>query len=122
VIRPERLTVKAAEALQEAAALARSRGNPVVNDAHLFHALLEQEEGIVVPLLQKSGLNVAQLKADTEREIARFPTQSGNGTDPSLSRELSKVLDRADEEAKALDDAYVSTEHVLLALAEEWWR
>ena len=119
MIRPERLTVKAAEALQEAAALARTRGNPVVNDAHLFHALLEQEEGIVVPLLQKSGLNVAQLKADTEREIARFPKQSGNGTEPSLSRELSKVLDRADEEAKALDDAYVSTEHVLLALAEE---
>src|SRR6266545_4764483 len=119
MIRPERLTVKAAEALQEAAALARTRGNPVVNDAHLFHALLEQEEGIVVPLLQKSGLNVTQLKADTEREIARFPKQSGNGTEPSLSRELSKVLDRADEEAKALDDAYVSTEHVLLALAEE---
>src|SRR6266540_3008192 len=119
MIRPERLTVKAAEALQEAAALARTRGNPVVNDAHLFHALLEQEEGIVVPLLQKSGLNVAQLKADTEREIARFPKQSGNGSDPTLSRELSKVLDRADEEAKALDDAYVSTEHLLLALAEE---
>jgi ATP-dependent Clp protease ATP-binding subunit ClpB len=119
MIRPDRLTVKATEALQEAATLARTRGNPVVNDAHLFHALLEQDDGIVVPLLQKSGLNVAQLKADTEREIARFPKQSGNGGDPTLSRELSKVLDRADEEAKALDDAYVSTEHVLLALAEE---
>ena len=119
MIRPERLTVKAAEALQEAASLARTHGNPVVNDAHLFHALLEQEEGIVVPLLQKSGLNVAQLKADTEREIARFPKQSGNGSEPTLSRDVSKVLDRADAEAKALDDAYVSTEHVLLALAEE---
>src|SRR5258708_2593274 len=119
MIRPERLTVKAAEALQEAASLARTRGNPVVNDAHLFHALLEQEDGIVVPLLQKSGLNVAQLKADTEREIARFAKQSGNGSEPTLARELSKVLDRADDEAKALDDAYVSTEHLLLALAEE---
>src|SRR6266705_1305226 len=119
MIRPDRLTVKATEALQEAAALARTRGNPVVNDAHLFHALLEQDDGIVVPLLQKSGLNVAQLKADTEREIARFPRQSGDGAEPTLSRELSKVLDRADEDAKALGDAYVSTEHVLLALAEE---
>ena len=119
MIRPERLTVKAAEALQQAASLARTHGNPVVNDAHLFHALLEQEEGIVVPLLQKSGLNVAQLKADTEREIARFAKQSGNGSEPTLSRDVSKVLDRADAEAKALDDAYVSTEHVLLALAEE---
>ena len=55
MIRPDRLTIKAAEALQQAAALARSRDNPVVNDAHLFHALLTQEEGIVVPLLQKTG-------------------------------------------------------------------
>src|SRR3989441_3855638 len=52
MIRPERLTVKAAEALQQAAAPARARGNPVVNDAHLFHALLVQQDGIVVPLLR----------------------------------------------------------------------
>src|SRR5947208_12893126 len=118
MIQPDRLTVKAAEALQQAASLARSRGNPVVNDAHLFYALLQQEEGIVVPLLQKAGLNVTQLQAETEREIERFPKQSG-GSDPTLSRELSRVLDRADDEAKALGDAYVSTEHMLLALVEE---
>src|SRR5256884_478881 len=118
MIQPDRLTVKAAEALQQAAALARSRGNPVVNDAHLFYALLQQDEGIVVPLLQKAGLNVTQLQADTQREIDRFPKQSG-GVEPTLSRELSRVLDRADEDAKALGDAYVSTEHILLALAEE---
>src|SRR6059058_356574 len=118
MIQPDRLTVKAAEALQQAAALARSKGNPVVNDAHLFYALLQQDEGIVVPLLQKAGLNVTQLQAETEREIERFPKQSG-GADPTLSRELSRVLDRADEESKSLGDAYVSTEHILLALAEE---
>ncbi len=118
MIRPDRLTVKAAEALQQAAALARSRGNPVVNDAHLFSALLDQEEGIVLPLLQKVGLNAAQLRAETEREIARFPKQSGT-VEPALSRELSAVLARAEAEAKALDDAFVSTEHLLLALAEE---
>jgi len=119
MIQPDRLTVKAAEALQQAASLARSKGNPVINDAHLFYALLQQEEGIVVPLLQKAGLNVTQLQAETEREIERFPKQEGGGSEPSLSRELSRVLDRADEEAKALDDAYISTEHLLLALAEE---
>src|SRR5437773_325971 len=119
MIRPERLTIKAAEALQQAASLARSRGNPVVNDAHLFHVLLEQEEGIVVPLLQKTGLNVTQLQAETARELERFPQQSGATAEPTLSRELSRVLDRADEDAKALGDAYVSTEHLLLALAEE---
>ena len=119
MIRPERLTVKAAEALQQAGTLARSRGNPVVNDAHLFAALLAQEDSIVVPLLQKTGLNVTQLQAETDRELARFPTQSGSGTEPTLSRELTRALDRADEEAKALGDAFVSTEHLLLALAEE---
>src|SRR5437879_5302226 len=119
MIRPERLTIKAAEALQQAASLARSRGNPVVNDAHLFHVLLDQEEGIVVPLLQKTGLNVTQLQAETARELERFPQQSGATAEPDLSRELSRVLDRADEDAKALGDAYVSTEHLLLALAEE---
>jgi len=119
MIRPERLTVKAAEALQQASALARERGNPVINDAHLFHALLSQDDGIVVPLLQKAGLNVTQLKAETAREIERFPKQSGTAAEPALSRDVTRALDRADEEAKALGDAYVSTEHILLALLEE---
>src|SRR5216117_1908673 len=119
MIQPDRLTVKAAEALQQAAALARTKGNPVVNDAHLFYALLQQDEGIVVPLLQKAGLNVTQLQAETEREIERFPKKHAGGADPTLSRELSRVLDRADGDAKSLGDAYVSTEHLLLALAEE---
>src|SRR5438132_1310228 len=61
MIRPERLTVKAAEALQQASALARARGNPVINDAHLFLALLSQDDGIVVPLLQKGGRDVTEL-------------------------------------------------------------
>ncbi|HEX4562127.1 MAG TPA: ATP-dependent chaperone ClpB [Gemmatimonadales bacterium] len=119
MIRPERLTVKAAEALQQAAAEARSRGNPVVNDAHLFRALLAQEEGVVAPLLQKAGVNVAQLTAETEREIGRFPKQSGDGAEPTIARELSQAFDRADKDSKDLGDAYISTEHLLLALAEE---
>src|SRR5437899_2185123 len=119
MIKPERLTVKAAEALQQAGALARARGNPVINDAHLFSALLAQEDGIVVPLLQKVGLNVTQLRTETERELERFPKQSGAAAEPTLSREISQALDRGQEEAKALGDAYVSTEHVLLALADQ---
>ena len=118
MIRPDRLTIKAAEALQQAAAQARSRGNPVVNDAHLFLVLLSQDEGIVVPILQKAGLNAAQLRAETERELERFPKQSGQ-VEPTMSRELSNVLDRADTDAKELGDAYISTEHLLLALVEE---
>src|SRR3989449_7301612 len=110
MIRPERLTVKAAEALQQASALARARGNPVINDAHLFLALLSQDDGIVVPLLQKTGLNVTQLSAETEREVDRFPRQSGTAAEPTLSREVSRILDRADEEAEEIGRARVGKE------------
>ncbi|HEX7023366.1 MAG TPA: ATP-dependent chaperone ClpB, partial [Gemmatimonadales bacterium] len=119
MIRPDRLTIKGQEAFRDAAALASARGNPVVNDAHLFLALLAQDEGVVQPLLQKAGLNVAALRDATEREIAKFPTQEGGGGEPSYSRELHKVFDRAEQESKELGDAYVSTEHLLIGLVEE---
>ncbi|HET7424069.1 MAG TPA: ATP-dependent chaperone ClpB [Gemmatimonadales bacterium] len=119
MIRPERLTIKAQEAFRDAGEDARRRGNPVVNDAHLLLALLSQPEGVVQPLLQKAGLNVTGLTQATEREIARFPTQQGGGAEPTLSRELNRVFDRAEQEAKTLGDQYVSTEHLLLALADE---
>ncbi|HWE44013.1 MAG TPA: ATP-dependent chaperone ClpB [Gemmatimonadaceae bacterium] len=115
---PERLTVKSAEAVNEAVALARRAGNPLVYDTHLLLALLGQQESIVVPVLQKVGASVAALKEQAEREAARHPKQSGGGSgSPSMSRELNQVLDRAEEEARSLDDEYVSTEHLLLALA-----
>ncbi|MEO8453192.1 MAG: Clp protease N-terminal domain-containing protein, partial [Gemmatimonadota bacterium] len=119
MIRPERLTIKAQEAFRDAIALARSRGHPVVNDAHLFAVLLGQEEGVVQPLLQKAGLNVTALQEATERELAKFPKQSGEIGEPTLSRELNRVFDRAEADAKKLGDSYVSTEHLLLGLVEE---
>ena len=119
MIRPDRLTLKGQEAFREAAELARSRGNPVVNDAHLFSVLLDQAEGIVVPLLQKAGLNLTALREGVARELDRFPSQSGGGSEPTFSRELHKVFDRAEDEAKQLGDAYLSTEHLLIALSKE---
>jgi ATP-dependent Clp protease ATP-binding subunit ClpB len=116
MISPDRLTVKASEALSESLALARRAGNPVVYDAHLLRALLGQEEGIVVPVLQKMGVNAAQLRERVEREVERYPKQSG-GAQPTLSRELNQVIDRSEEDARELGDAYVSTEHLLVALA-----
>jgi ATP-dependent Clp protease ATP-binding subunit ClpB len=118
MIRPDRLTIKAQEAFRDAGERARRLGNPVINDAHLFLTLLEQEEGVVRPLLQKLGLNVTELTRETEREISRFPTQQG-GAEPTFSREVQRVFDRADALAREMGDAYVSTEHLLLALAEE---
>src|SRR5687767_11617098 len=116
MINADRLTVKSAEALNEAIAQARRAGNPLVYDLHLLLALLNQDEGIVVPVLQKLGLNVTQLREQVEREAARFPKQSN--AQPSLSRELNQVLDKAEGDAKGLGDEYISTEHLLLALSD----
>ncbi|HEX7240890.1 MAG TPA: ATP-dependent chaperone ClpB [Longimicrobiaceae bacterium] len=116
MINLDRLTVKSTEALQEAQNAARRTGNPAIEDLHLLSALLEQEEGIVVPILQKVGVNVTRLKSETAAALDRLPKQSG-GSQPTISRELNGILDEAEKEARALKDEYVSTEHVLLGLA-----
>ncbi|HKT58840.1 MAG TPA: ATP-dependent chaperone ClpB [Gemmatimonadales bacterium] len=119
MLRPERLTIKAQEAFRDAGELARRRGNPVVNDAHLLAALIAQPEGVVQPLLQKAGVNVTGLAAEVERELDRFPRQEGGTAEPSFSRELQRIFDRADADAGKLGDTYISTEHLLIAMAEE---
>ena len=116
MVNADRLTVKSTEALNDAIALARQNGNPLVYDVHLLLALLRQDEGIVVPILQKLGANVASLRDQLEREAERLPKQSN--AQPSLSRELNGVLDKAEGEARQLNDEYISTEHLLLALAD----
>jgi ATP-dependent Clp protease ATP-binding subunit ClpB len=116
MINSDRLTVKSAEAFNEAVALARRNGNPLVYDLHLLAALVRQDEGVVAPVLQKLGVSLTNATAQIEREIARYPKQSE--AQPTLSRELNQVFDRAEEEARALDDEYVSTEHLLLALSD----
>jgi ATP-dependent Clp protease ATP-binding subunit ClpB len=116
MINPDRLTVKATEALNEAVDLARRAGNPLVYDLHLLMALLTQDEGIVVPILQKLGVSVAQLREAVGREMARYPKQSS--AQPTLSRELNQVFDKAEADAQKLGDEFVSTEHFLLALSD----
>ncbi len=120
MLRPDRLTLKAREAVHGALEQARTRGNPVVNDAHLLSALLAQDEGIVQPLLAKAGVSIPRLSNRVESEIASLPTQRGAiDVTPTLDRTLSKVFARGETIAKELGDAYVSTEHLLLALAAE---
>ncbi|MBI1809534.1 MAG: AAA family ATPase, partial [Gemmatimonadetes bacterium] len=111
---PDRLTVKSGEALNDALALARRHGNPLVHDAHLLRVLLDQQDSIVVPILQKLGVQVSALREACDAEIVRFPKQTD--ANPALARELNAVLDEADQQAKALGDEFVSTEHLLLAL------
>ena len=116
MINPDKLTVKSAEALNEALAEARKAGNPQVYDTHLLLVLLGQDESIVVPVLQKLGVNVAALREALTRETGRYPKQSD--AQPTMARELTAVLDQSEKEAKKLADEYVSTEHLLLALSD----
>ena len=116
MISADRLTVKASEAINASIELARRNGNPVIQDLHLLSALLDQDEGIVVPIIQKLGANVASLREQIKREMARYPKQSD--ASPTMSRELNQVLDRADDDAKKLGDEFISTEHMLLALSD----
>ena len=96
MISADRFTVKAAEALNAAVDRARQQGNPLVYDTHLLAALLEQEESIVVPILQKVGANPARLRESVTREIGRYAKQSD--AQPSASRELNQVVDLAEKE------------------------
>jgi ATP-dependent Clp protease ATP-binding subunit ClpB len=114
----DRLTIKAGEALQAAATEARRRGNPALEDLHLLSALMAQEETIVLPVLRKVGVDVAEAGRELLERLERLPKQSG-AVQPSLGRESRAVLDRAEEEARSLGDEYVSTEHLLIALAAE---
>jgi ATP-dependent Clp protease ATP-binding subunit ClpB len=92
VLNHERLTIKAAEAMQAAAQEATRRGNPSLEDVHLLQALLGQEETVVVPVLQKVGANVARLREALTAVLERLPKQSG-GSQPAVSRELNQIFD-----------------------------
>jgi ATP-dependent Clp protease ATP-binding subunit ClpB len=118
MLSPERLTVKAAEALQSAAAEARRRGNPEIHGVHLLAALLDQEEGIVVPILQKLEIAVPLVRTRVTEALDRMARVEG-GSEPNLSRDLRKALHSAEDVSRELGDEYVSTEHLLLGLTGE---
>ena len=117
-MRFDQLTIKAQEAIQEAQRDARARGNAELTGDHLLLALLRQSEGVVVPILQKLGVDPASLTRELEADLDRQPKVSGASADALPARELTRVFDRAFEIAKDFGDEYVSTEHLLIALSE----
>jgi ATP-dependent Clp protease ATP-binding subunit ClpB len=118
-IRWDKFTVKSQEAIQSAGTLATEHGNPELLPLHLLAALLEDKEGIIVPVLQKVGVATDQLIAKTTEALGKLPKVSGSGTQPGMSNAMQKVLDQAFKEADNFKDEYVSTEHLLLALAQQ---
>jgi len=113
-INPEKLTIKAQEALSSAEHLAGSNSNQQIEPLHLLAALLEQEDGIARPIVEKIGADAARLSAMVAAEIKRLPSVSG-GHDHYLSSKLKEALKLAFDEMKALKDEFVSCEHLLLA-------
>jgi ATP-dependent Clp protease ATP-binding subunit ClpB len=118
VLNHERLTIKAAEALQAAVQDATRRGNPALEDVHVLLALLEQQETVVVPVLQKVGANISRLREALGAVLERLPKQTG-GSAPAISRELNQIFDGAERSARELQDEYTSTEHLLLGIAAQ---
>jgi ATP-dependent Clp protease ATP-binding subunit ClpB len=116
-IRWDKFTIKAQEAIQQANDLASQHGNPEMLPLHLLAALLQDREGIVPPVLTKLGANPGNLEAQVQERLERLPKVSGAAAQPHLSAAMQKVLDQAFKEADKFKDEYVSTEHLLLAIA-----
>ena len=116
MIRPEKMTVKTQEALVTAQERAGSTSAGSIEAEHLLLALLEQEGGFVPELLKKIGAPLPRLRESVEEVLKRLPKVTG-AAQVSLSPTLNRVLDQAQKEADTMHDSFVSTEHLLLALA-----
>jgi ATP-dependent Clp protease ATP-binding subunit ClpB len=118
MLRFDKMTVKAQEALQQGQEIAGSHQNQAVEPIHLLAALVQQADGVVPPLLARLGIRGELLTQDIEREIERLPKVQGFAQQ-HLSRALNDVLERSFDEATKFKDEYVSTEHLFLAIAGE---
>ena len=114
----DRFTIKSQEALQAAIRLAADRRNSETAPEHLLVALLDQQEGIVNPVLRKVGADPAAVRSAVGGKLDSLATITAGAREPATSRELLDVLRAAEREAGKLQDEYVSTEHLLLALSE----
>jgi ATP-dependent Clp protease ATP-binding subunit ClpB len=110
----EKMTNKLQEALQTAQSLAAKSAHPELKSAHVLLALLQQEGGIAVPILQRAGADPSALKAAVAAELAREPRVSGAGAQPQISAGLRAALNDADTVREEMGDEYLSVEHFLL--------
>src|SRR5256886_1717410 len=117
-MRLDKFTVKAQEALQAAQSLADGQSHQALEPEHVLAALVEQREGIVGPLLAKLGARTEAIQQALRAELAKLPAVGG-GAGQYLGERTRKALERAQAEALRLKDDYVSTEHLLVALAQD---
>jgi ATP-dependent Clp protease ATP-binding subunit ClpB len=119
-MQPDRFTIKSQEALQAAQRLADDRHNPQTMPEHVLAVLLEQDEGIVVPVLRKLGVDPAAVRQTNNEALDGLPKlQGAASTEPAGgSAELVQILGDAEKQMRELKDEYVSTEHLMLAIAD----
>src|ERR687894_1460103 len=116
-MRLDKFTLRGQEAIQSAIEAAERNQNQQVEPEHVLLAMLEQPEGIVRPILGKLGANVAVVLNDTQAAVARFPRVQGG--QQYFSPRLSQIFTASEKRAKEMQDEYISTEHLLLAIVEE---
>ncbi len=123
MFRFDKLTQKAQEAVQQSQGVAEKHGNQAVHPLHLLMALAEEREGIVRPVLEKCGVQPDAILAEAERLLQSIPKMVHGGGGPQVGMMISpstnQVLDSAFKEAERFKDEFVSTEHLLLAIAEQ---
>jgi ATP-dependent Clp protease ATP-binding subunit ClpB len=113
---PNRWTIKTQEAVQAAVGLARERNNAEVTPDHLLAALLGQSEGVVLPILQRVGVAPLSVRNQVEEALSRLPRAYGG--EAQIGRDLRETMEAADAARGELGDEYLSTEHLLLAMAD----
>ncbi len=117
-IRWDKFTQKSQEAMQSASEIAIEHGNPELLPIHLLAALLTDKDNIVVPLVTKAGAPPEQMLAEARQAVDRLPKVSGSSAQPNMANSTQQVIEQAFKEAEKFKDEYVSTEHILLALAQ----
>src|SRR5213082_1186492 len=115
--KPDRLTEKTQEAIQQAQALAQEAQQQEITPEHLLLALLQQADGTVPPILQQIGVDPTRVAAELKTQLDRLPKVYG--AESYLGSRLRRLLDAAWNEMERLKDEYLSTEHILLAIVEE---
>jgi len=111
----QRFTIKSQELLADMQDLASSYGHQEIKDLHLLQAMLSQEEGLILPALQKLEVSVPKVKSEVENALNKLPKISGS-SQQYLSQEVLDILHQAEKEADQFQDDYISTEHLLMAL------
>lgn len=114
-----KFTVKAQETIQNTIEIAQNYKNPTIEPEHILAAMIQDPDNLAVSVIQKSGGNISTVKIKLSELMEKLPKVTGTSTSmPQLSQVTSKILDKAADESRSMKDEYISTEHILIALAD----